>query len=441
MRGRAAAILIGLVVAACTPDSEAPESAQTHRPIPRAGGEIAFGVLGEPPTLDPYAWNATDLTWAAVRPLYPSLYSLRPDGTPEPYLARSLTEASGGVRVSLVDTRWSDGKPITARDVVATIRRARPPSGFARLRSARAVDDATVQLVGDISNWQQTLATLTFVLPRGRPQGPGGVFGGPFALTRYRPGLELEYGRNPEWTGSGPYVNEVRLQFVANLGFLIALVKDGSFDAALLPSSVNLDERLDEMGIDYVTELGWERIYLDFDGSGLARGVRAVIVGGIDRDALAEAFVRDDGRLSDTLHPAPGAEPIAPGPYEREPGRTADPDGEVLMSAPSGDELLAFIARAMQQQLIGKIDLELATGEIAAVYSGGYGDPGGALIRRAAGIPGATDPVGAVRSLDAWPLFQAETVVAVGPRLRGVVVNPTVEGPLWNAERWWLDRR
>jgi hypothetical protein len=437
MRRWAAAVLAGLLVTACTSDSTTRESRPTPGPTPRAGGRVVFGVLGEPPTLDPFGRRATDLTWAAVRPLYPSLYRFRPDGTPEPYLAESVAPEGDGVRVVLADMNWSNGEQITADDVVSSIERARPPSGFALVTAARAEDDRTVTLRGHVTEWERTLATLGFVMPDGRAQKVGGVFGGPLTLTRSVPGLELVYRRNPEWAGD-LYIDRLKLQFVANLDFLMDLVEKSRLDAALLPSSVNIDERLDERGIGYATKLGWERVYLDFSGSGLGGRERAAFVDGIDRGAIADAFVRDDGRVSDTLYPAPGPDDVAPGRFDRGPGRTAKPSGEILATAPAGDELLTFVLRIMQQQLHGRIDLELAIGEVSAVYGGGRGDPGGVLVRRAAGIPGATDPPGAVRRLRAWPLFQVETVVALAPGLNGVEVNPTIEGPLWNVEDWWL---
>lgn len=440
MRSWAAAVVIGLVLASCTSDSNTEQADATPKPSPRRGGEVVFGVLGEPPTLDPYDRRATDLTWAAVRPLYPSLYRFRPGGTPEPYLAGTLEEDGDTVLVGLADMHWSNGAPITSADVVASIRRARPPSGFALVRSVRAIDDRTLVLRGNVDSWKHVLATIAFVLPGGRPQRAGEVFGGPLMLRRYRPGLELVYGRNREWTLGGGYINRLRVQFVSHLGFLIELVEDKRMDGALIPTSVNIDERLDENGIEYLKALGWERIYLDFQGSGLARGERAAFVNGVDRGAIAEAFVRDDGRISNTLHPAPGNGPIAEGVFERGPRRIIDPVGEVLVAAPAGDELLVYILRMMRQQLSGQVDLELAVAEVAAVYGGGEGDPGGVSIHRAAGIPGMEDPTGVLRTLDAWPLFHVDTVVAVGPHLGGVDVNPTIEGPLWNVEDWWLAR-
>jgi ABC-type transport system substrate-binding protein len=398
---------------------------------------VVFGVLGEPPTLDPYALGATDLTFALVRPLYPSLFRFDPEGAPVSYLADSIEHTRGRVRVRLADFEWSDGSPITARDVVATVRRARRPSGFAQVRRARAIDPRTVLLKGSVSDWERALATAAFVLPRGRAPRPGGRFGGPFVLAGRRAGLQLVYEPNPRWTGTGPYLERVTVQFVSGLGFLIDLLEQGDLDAAAPPSSVNLGHRLSAREIEHSEEFGWESISLDFRSSGLNAGGRRAFISAVDREVMAEGIVRDDGRISDTLHPGPGPSG-ADGPFRRPKGRSVE-GRSVLLSGPGGDELLALIQRIVQRQLSAAGGaVRLASAEPAAVYGGGRGDPGGIKVLRSAGVPGASDPPSAVRSLEAYPLFHVATVVAYRPGLNGIEVNPSIEGPLWNAEGWWL---
>jgi ABC-type transport system substrate-binding protein len=180
------------------------------------------------------------VTFFLARPLYPSLYRFGPDGGVASELASSLEVISGGVRVSLARWRWSNGRHVTARDVVASVRRARPPSGFAPLR-ARRVGQRTVELLGAARNWRRALASAAFVLPRGRPRR---VFGGPFALMKHVQGLEATFTPNAQWAGEAPYLGRVTVQFVSSLEQLIQLLEQGRLDAALLPSSVNLDERM-----------------------------------------------------------------------------------------------------------------------------------------------------------------------------------------------------
>jgi ABC-type transport system substrate-binding protein len=431
-----------LVVGACTEDSGPSEPRRVEaspgkQASPAVGGSVVFGVLGEPPTLDPYARRATDLTYALVRPLYPSLFRWDPAGTPVPYLAASLEPTRAGVRVHLAQFRWSDGSPITARDVVASIRRARPPSGFAEVRRARATDPRTVVLTGSVDDWEGTLATAAFVLPEGRAGRPGGRFGGPFVLAGLRRGLQVVYEPNSMWEGDGPFLERVKVQFVSGVGFLLELLERGDLGGAAVPSAVNLGDRLAARGLDHAEALGWESVYFDFGASGLDARTRRAVVAAVDRDAMAEGIVRDDGRVSNTLHPAPGPGG-AEGEFDRA-GRGSIAGASVLLTGPGGDELIALTQRIAQRQLDNAgASVEIATAEPSAVYGEGRGDPGGIKVLRSAGIPGAADPPAAVRRLVAWPLFHVETVVAFRAALNGIEVNPSIEGPLWNAEQWWL---
>ena len=433
-----------LALGACTDDAASPDPGATASPDssapaggPEVGGSVVFGVLGEPPTLDPYARRATDLTHALVRPLYPSLFRWDPAGRAVPYLAESLDAVRGGVRVRLTQIRWSDGSPVTARDVVASIRRARPPSGFARIQNVRAAGPRTVLLGGRVEDWESTLATAAYVLPGGRASRPGGRFGGPFVLAGLRSGLQVVYEPNPTWVATGPYLDRLKVQFISGLSFLLELLERGDLDGAAVPSSVNLGERLAARDIEYAEALGWESVYLDFRSSGLDRGGRRAFVAAVDRGVLSEGIVRGDGRISNTLHPEPGAGGSR-GPFGRAGGGSIT-GAAGLLTGPGGDELVTLTQRIIQRQIerAGGA-LQIASAEPSAVYGGGRGDPGGVKVLRSGGVPGVSDPPGAVRTLHAYPLFHVETVIAFGAALKGVEVNPTIEGPLWNAELWWL---
>jgi MarR-like DNA-binding transcriptional regulator SgrR of sgrS sRNA len=429
---------VSVASVACTGDADDEPSPSPTRG-PHAGGAVVLGVLGAPPTIDPYGRRATDLTFFLARPLYPSLFRFNPDGSISAELASSLTAVPGGVRVGVARWSWSNGRPVTARDVVATVQRAKRPSGFAGLR-ARRVEPRTVELRGSTTNWRRALATAAFVLPGGRRQAAGGVFGGPFVLSKHVPGLKATLTPNEHWAGEQPYLERVTVQFISSLEVMMELLERNRLDAALVPSSVNLDERLRERGIAVSTSLGWETIRLDFRASGLSLTVRREMTSAINRAAIETGLIRDDGRLTNLLHPGP-ADRRGRGPFADLSGPRARPRGEILVSVPSGDELLGLIQRMMQAQLGRRgLDLELAAADADAIYGGGEDSPGGVVIKRVTGVPGASNGAASLRTLDQFPLFQVETVIARDPRLQNVVTNPTIEGPLWNAERWWWDR-
>ncbi|MGH2786643.1 MAG: ABC transporter substrate-binding protein [Actinomycetota bacterium] len=434
---RAVGILMAAVVAlvsACTDDESRRSRGNSSAPDPVSGGHAVVGVHGEPPTFDPYAPNATDLTRALVRPLYPSLFRVTPNGDIAADLADQLQGSGNRVRVRLAPARWSNGRPITARDVVASVLDATPPSGFAQVTSARVLSRQSVELRGPVRDWKATLARAAFVLPGGRASAPGGIFGGPYVLRKLVPGLKAVYVTNPRWNGEAPYLQRFTVTYVTSLLMMIRLLEDGRLDAAALPSSVNLDERLEEIGLRFAAALGYESVVLDFSSSGLARAERVAIAARVPLKLMQEGLIRDDGRISRTLFPTPES---AGGGFGGDLGAGTRPGDAPLLLAPAGDELLQLIQRVIDARLDGRgVDVDLVRIVPSELY-GGAAPVAGIQVVRAGGGPGAKDPRGALRTLDRYPLFQVETVTAWRPGLRGVVVNPTTEGPLHNVHRWW----
>lgn len=437
LRLTASVTALTLAALACTAPAEGERDAR-QAVEPARGGGVVVGVVGEPPTLDPYSPLASGLTYALVRPLWPSLLRFAPDGSIRLDLAARLTEVAGGVRVELRPAFWSNADPITARDVVASAARARPPSGFAGIE-ARAVDGRTVELTGNAPDWRTRLARVAFVLPQGRARL--GVSGGPFTLSGRTPGLELRYRRNPRWYGAGAFLDSLTVRFARDSGILLGLLDKGRIDVAAPPSSVNLDDRLDALGVTHEDALGWERLYLDLSGTSMTRAERVTLWRGLERSRVEEGFVRDDGRSATTLHPAPG-KAGATGAWAGRLGRGAPPpEGSVEMAASEGDELAQLVQRALFRQLEAH---GFAVELLALPPKDFYGrrsrrDPPDVAIRRAAGAPGAPPSRRAFRRLSALPLFHVESVLAWREGIVGPAVNPTYEGALWNADRWWRE--
>ena len=395
---------------------------------------MVFGVVGAPATLDPYSRAATDLTYWLARPLYPSLYSFRPDGSTRPYLARLATRTGNRLVVTLRRARWTNGRLISASDVVSSARRAGPSSGFAAFDLIRAAGRRRVALEGAVRNPERALATLGFVLPRGRS---GEATAGPYRMQSYRRGLEIVYRAHPSWSGPAPYLDEVTVRFVQSQGLLLSLLDDGQLDAAAPLSSVNLADTMTD-GIALSGVLGWERVVLDFAGSLLTRPERAAVADALDRKEIEEVFVRSDGRLSDTVAPGPGPEG-AEGPWPTALGRQRSFPDTVDLSASAGDELLELIRRAAFTQLSAAgVDVNALTVDPGTFYSSwDVGDDTDVALRRLAGAPSWGRPAEKARKLASFPLFHVETFVAWRPRLRGLAPNPTFDGPLWNMQRWW----
>lgn len=410
-----------LTLAACPSEPGADpdvDGAGSPSPTPVAGGTVVFGVLGEPESLDPYSPLASDLTYWLGRPVFPSLFRRAPGAAPEPDLAASIEVTGRAAVVELEPRRWSDGSAITAHDVVASIRRAAPPSGFARIDTARALGRRRLRLVAEGINWPSALATRAYVLPSGKPAGLR-VSGGPMVVTSHVPGLELVYRPNPEWDGTPVSLDRVRVTSVLSVEMMIALLDRGELDAAAMPSAVNLDERLDEHSLGHAVTRAGEFIVLDLDGAAPSRATRVAIAGSIDPPVLQEGLIRDDGRQIELRIPEPPS---------RGSIRMA-----VQVSAPAGDELLTLMQRVIQRQLREhRIDAELVTIEPQRFYGDWEDtDPTDIALRRRFSPHGKL-----VGAFDEVPLFEVDTFIAHDATILGLVPNPSPDGPLWNVERW-----
>lgn len=345
-------------------------------------------------------------------------YRRLPDGSVEPDLASGLEISGDRAELTLRSTMWSDGSPITARDVVASIERADAPSGFARIRSARVRGPRTIQLRGDVDDWEQTLATGAYVMPRGR-LAAGRVSGGPFRFERYVQGRSLTFDVNDRWDGSRPYLDGLKMSFVQGTHLLVRLLEDGRLDAIVPPMSVNLDDRLAEAGIAYDEALGDETIALEAGAEDVTEQEWVAVGSTIDLRRLVTSFVRDDGAAIETTRSSASTEPLP---------------AEVSIAAPEGDELLILLQRAIQLDLQRSgVAAPVITGPLSTHYGAWRRDGPAdiALVRTMDPVP----PSGR-RSL---PIARVESIVAWRDGINGIVVNPTLDGALWNALEWWID--
>ena len=378
-----------------------------------ANQPLRFGLLGSPATLDPFDPRASDLTYTLARPVYPSLYRFLPDGTPQPDLVEELTERRRSAEVRLARARWSDGTPITAPDVAASARRAIHPSGFSGLR-VEILGPRALRFTGGVVDWEERLATATYVLPGGRA---GTVYGGPYTIDRFTEGYQVVLKRNPDYFGERALSQRIAVRVVQDLDLMLLLLERGRLDAAAPLATLNLDDRLEVRGLSYDRAIGWESIWLDLARSRLSSNETASLLGDVKWPKLEESFVRDEGEL--TL----GSRFVV---------RASGSVRETLLGSTS-DELVALVMRAAWFQLrasghrieLLRVDPEILYGKWRS------GGPAGIALRRATGAPGLTDPLG--RGEDALRVFEVASFVTWQEGVGGLAANPTLDGPLWDA--------
>jgi peptide/nickel transport system substrate-binding protein len=122
---------------------------------PADGGTLMVAISSDPSTLNRFL-AADPASLRASAPLFPNLYQADPDLTITPDLAESMPSLSADRKSWTVRLRrnatWSDGKAITADDVVATVAIERNPDlvtevafDWSMLTGIDRVDDYTVR--------------------------------------------------------------------------------------------------------------------------------------------------------------------------------------------------------------------------------------------------------------------------------------------------------
>lgn len=220
--GGVAAILGALTLAACG----------------GSGGERVVVAAEDqvPPILNVVlADGATAPAQRVVSNVLQNLLTVDADGRYIPQLARRVPAGGdvrgGPLRVTFhlrPEARWSDGEPVTARDVAFTWRTMMDPrnevagrSGWDRIRAVRPGVDAaggrcdattcvTVAFDGDYAPWRDLFSVSGgyYLLPRHILAGKdfntvwneGGIVGsGPYVLSDYRPRVRAVLRRDPDY--------------------------------------------------------------------------------------------------------------------------------------------------------------------------------------------------------------------------------------------------
>jgi peptide/nickel transport system substrate-binding protein len=250
----AAAAAVTVAIAGCQPSGGAGPSTNFLR----------IGTIAIVNTLNP--WVTTDqLSLDIQTDIYPKLiqYSLK-TLTPVPAYATSWRTSQAGRVITFTLHRhatWSDGRPLTARDVAWTINTmvkfrngstAAWASAVAGVSQATAVNPWTVAITYKrpvseaLSNLEQIPIMPEHVWAKdavgngraltqstGAPSGGKPVVGaGPFLFVKYVPNQVLLFTRNPRFFGPKPKIAGFGVELFSNDDALVAAMTAHDVDAA-----------------------------------------------------------------------------------------------------------------------------------------------------------------------------------------------------------------
>ncbi len=249
-------LLAGIALAVTPPWAD---SAAT---IPQRGGTLHVALGEDPDTLDPHA--TISLTSANVQSLiYAPLVYIGQDGLPGGLVAQSWTISPDGKSLTFrlrPGLTFQDGTPVNAQAVEFTFKRHMDPAmaspnrqTLGPLTEVKALDEMTVRFTMTqpyaplFTNL--AISSLTIVSPaavdkqgKGFGHNPAGAGAGPFMFKSWTPGSEIVLVRNPGYklgpfradtaNKALPYVDELDLKVVPEVGTRIAALTTGELDVS-----------------------------------------------------------------------------------------------------------------------------------------------------------------------------------------------------------------
>lgn len=377
-RGRLGWVLtVAVLVTACSVPPLAAPDRPTPEPVPLPHSQDAEQMPGGSVTVaypdEPSAFLAADRHDLAAEDLQAlwGLPLLRLDeagqvrrGLVEDWTVVGATDDGWQVDLTLREGAWSDGSPVVAADVVATLEAARDrdPSRFGAISGAEAADARTVavRFSGPYAPWADLLVEVGTVLPEsawggdlaGYADGTP-VSGGWFQVTEYEPGLRVAFEAHPDGPLGPPGLERIEVLFTPRFETARGLLADGDVQVLLGYLALNGVARATELeGVEAGSPLGGTTVSLRFRADGNLGGPELAA----QRRGVAETVdVRElvEGMLGPNGAPATSPWPGVEGPDDVPAGEVREAQ-QFSILYPADSEVLSFAARAIQRDLTSR---------------------------------------------------------------------------------------
>ncbi|MGH8962846.1 MAG: ABC transporter substrate-binding protein [Jatrophihabitantaceae bacterium] len=245
------------------------------------GGVLRIGISTPIDSLNPFV-SQSDYSSVTYQYVYPHLvqYNAKVELVPS-FATKWETSADGKTWTfhTVPNAKWSDGKPLTARDAAFTltmmIKFQNGPTGVlgglvANLKTAVAPDANTLVLTYSAPT-ANVLAQMqgVHILPQQvwAPLATGNgskiktfqndstpmVSGGPFMLIKYQVNQIALFHRNPNWWGQKPHIDGFGLQMFATDDAMVASLKANQLDMIGEHTPPTVVASLKSAGMDVLT--------------------------------------------------------------------------------------------------------------------------------------------------------------------------------------------
>jgi peptide/nickel transport system substrate-binding protein len=263
-----------------------------------------FGLIGQPASLNPLSENHP-----ALRELSPLLFEtlLQVDpasGQLRPNLAQEWRFTAEGKQVSFrlpPGLTWSNGRPMTAAEIVASLTASQHPALLA-FNGLNAPDETTLVLTFSRPNCSAvTSLGLLPLLPSREITATIPSGSGPFVVNNWSENRRtLSLARNPAYRGPPAQVGGIVARFL-QVDELDLVLSEGQFD---LVGPLSRSNRPDQLPAS-LTDLAYptaQMIYLavnyaPIQEEPLAPEVRQALQLGLDREAILSQALAGDGQL------------------------------------------------------------------------------------------------------------------------------------------------
>lgn len=270
---------------------------------------VRIGWLGGPDSLNiGVAWLASAYTISSLT--YSTMYKLNLDGTFAFDLGTDVKHSDDGLVYTYTirqGVKFHDGQPLTAKDVAFTYNLVMQHEDFPTLhsyvehfKSVEAPDDKTVviTLTDAIPNIESKLVFL-YIFPehvwKDHAEGDKAaafentemIGSGPFKMVEYKQNEFIRLGKNPDYYGDKPKVDEIVFQVFPSADVLVQALKTGQVDMVTSVPNTSVASLKNEKNIKVVS------------GPPLSPGLTDIIFNVIDP---ANCPTADGGKC--TGHPA-----------------------------------------------------------------------------------------------------------------------------------------
>ena len=271
--------------------------------------------------LNPLVGNSRTDDWVTDL-MYPRLLTISADGTKQPYLAKSWGYTNGGKTGYFVlrdDFKWSDGTPVTAKDVAYTLNvlKTENPKGntvngfMTNMITAKAVSDTRVEismkrpdsiLVPEVGFWSVVVPAEQF--SKHEPVGQftntsDWISAGPYKLTSVAKGQSYTLTRvtpYPMAPSGTPTVSKVVYKIYPDVNTEILALEKGDVDVianALPPAQVAVLQKQNGITLEKVPGLGFTHMTYNMKRKPMDNVlVRQALAHAVDYDAIRKVAVQ-----------------------------------------------------------------------------------------------------------------------------------------------------